>query len=104
VPEFDPDRARGLYQQGVEELGREPTLEMLIDEGAPSQEIAEFLQGQLQENLGAKVTVNQQPFDRKLELDNSGDYQVSISGWSADYNDPMSFLDVCLAVKHERLP
>jgi oligopeptide transport system substrate-binding protein len=94
VPEFDPDRARELYQRGVQELGREPPLEMLIDDSAPSSEIAPFLQYQLQENLGAEVKVNRQPFEHKIELENSGQFQVSMDGWSADYNDPMTFLDV----------
>jgi ABC-type oligopeptide transport system substrate-binding subunit len=44
--------------------------------------------------MGAKVSVNVQPFDRALDLQASGDFQLSFQGWIADYNDPMTFLDL----------
>jgi oligopeptide transport system substrate-binding protein len=88
APEFDPRQARVLYEQGVRELGNEPTLELLIDDTSESRNIATFLQSQFEENLGAKVEVNQQPFDKMLELTQNGDYQLAAAGWAADYNDP----------------
>ena len=97
VPEFDPGQARVLYEQGVQELGSEPTLELLIDDTSESRDIATFLQSQFEENLGARVEVNQQPFDKMLELTQNGDYQLAAAGWAADYNDPMTFLDLFLS-------
>ena len=38
-----------------------------------------------------------QPFDRKLELETNGEFQLSWQGWIADYNDPMTFLDLWLS-------
>ena len=38
-----------------------------------------------------------QPFDRKLELEANGEFQLSWQGWMADYNDPMTFLDLWLS-------
>jgi oligopeptide transport system substrate-binding protein len=40
------------------------------------------------------INVNVQPFDRKLELEANGEFQLSWQGWIADYNDPMTFLDL----------
>jgi oligopeptide transport system substrate-binding protein len=97
TPEFDPEQARRLYEQGVRELGNEPTLQLLIDDTSESRDIATFLQSQLEENLGAKVEVNQQPLDKMLELTQNGDYQLAAAGWAADYNDPMTFLDLFLS-------
>jgi oligopeptide transport system substrate-binding protein len=97
APEFDPRQARVLYEQGVRELGNGPTLELLIDDTSESRNIATFLQSQFEENLGAKVEVNQQPFDKMLELTQNGDYQLAAAGWAADYNDPMTFLDLFLS-------
>jgi oligopeptide transport system substrate-binding protein len=97
VPEFDPGQARVLYEQGVQELGSEPTLELLIDDTSESRDIATFLQSQFEENLGARVEVNQQPFDKMLELTQNGNYQLAAAGWAADYNDPMTFLDLFLS-------
>lgn len=35
-----------------------------------------------------------QPFAQKLKLEASGDYAMSYAGWSPDYMDPMSFLEM----------
>ena len=44
--------------------------------------------------MGANVTINVQPFNEALNLQASGDFQLSQQGWIADYNDPMTFLDL----------
>jgi oligopeptide transport system substrate-binding protein len=94
-PEYDPEEARRLFQQGIEEEGSEnPTIELLAYDTASGRDIATFLQSQLQDSLGAKIDVLVQPFARKLELDANGEFQLSWQGWIADYNDPMTFLDL----------
>src|SRR3712207_3512552 len=40
---------------------------------------------------------NVQPFDRFLDLMNNREYQITLYGWIADYNDPMTFLDLWLS-------
>ena len=95
LPEFDPEEAKRLFQQGIEEVGGEiPTIELLSYETSTARDVATFLQSQFEENLGAKIEVTIQPFDRKLELEADGDFQFSYQGWGADYNDPMTFLDL----------
>ena len=47
--------------------------------------------------MGAKINVKVQPFDRKLELESNGEFQLSWQGWIGDYNDPMTFLDLWLS-------
>jgi oligopeptide transport system substrate-binding protein len=97
VPDYDPQRAKELWQQGVEELGEEPTLTYLSQDSSTSRDIATFLQSELQKNLGATVEVKVQPFDQFLDLLTNGEYQISLYGWIADYNDPMTFLDLWLS-------
>jgi oligopeptide transport system substrate-binding protein len=97
VPEYDPQQARELWQQGVEDLGREPTLTFLSQDNSTARDIATFLQAELEKNLGANVEVNVQPFDRFIDLMNNREYQITLYGWIADYNDPMSFLDLWLS-------
>ena len=94
APKFNPDEARQLWEQGVEELGNTPTLELLGSDTSTGQSLGTFVQAQLQENLGAEVEINTQPFDRRLELQREGQFQFGFSGWGADYNDPMSFMDL----------
>ena len=93
-PEYDPEKAKELFQKGIDELGGNPPIELLAYDDSTSRDIATFLQSQLQENLGAKINIKVQPFDRKLELEANGDFQLSWQGWIADYNDPMTFLDL----------
>jgi oligopeptide transport system substrate-binding protein len=95
VPEYNPEEAKRLYEQGLEELGGEaPTVELLSYDDSTARDTATFLQSQFEDNLGAKIDVKVQPFDRKLELESNGEFQLSYQGWGADYNDPMTFLDL----------
>jgi oligopeptide transport system substrate-binding protein len=95
VPKYNPEEAKRLYEQGLEEVGGEaPTIELLSYDDSTGRDLATFLQSQFQDNLGAKIEVKIQPFDRKLELESNGEFQLSYQGWGADYNDPMTFLDL----------
>ena len=95
LPDFDPQEARRLFEQGIEEEGGEnPTIELLGYETSTARDTLTFLQSQFEENLGAKIDIAIQPFDRKLELEADGDFQLSFQGWGADYNDPMTYLEL----------
>jgi oligopeptide transport system substrate-binding protein len=96
MPEFDLQEAKRLFQQGVEEIGENPTIELLSYDTTGGRDVATFLQEQF-EKMGAKINVTVQPFDRKLELEADGEFQLSFQGWIADYNDPMTFLDLWLS-------
>ncbi len=96
-PQFDPEKAKSFFQKGTQELGENPTIELLAYDDSTARDIATFLQSQLQDNLGAKIDIKVQPFDRKLELEANGDFQLSWQGWIADYNDPMTFLDLFIS-------
>jgi oligopeptide transport system substrate-binding protein len=97
MPDFDPEEARRLFQKGTQELGSNPSIELLSYDTESGRDVATFLQSQFKENLGAKIDVKVQPFDRKLELEANGEFQLSFQGWIADYNDPMTFLDLWLS-------
>jgi len=97
MPEFDPQEAKRLFQQGVEEIGENPTIELLSYDTMGGRDGATFLQDQFEKNLGAKIDVTIQPLDRKLELEADGEFQLSFQGWIADYNDPMTFMDLWLS-------
>jgi oligopeptide transport system substrate-binding protein len=87
---FDPERARALYQQSVEEIGEEPNLTLLVRDDSRERDVGTFLQFQFQENLGAKVEVRALPFNNLVEQTAAGNY----GGSMAAYNDPMDFLKV----------
>ena len=95
MPDYNPEEAKRLYEQGLQEIGGEaPTIELLSYDDSTGRDLATFLQSQVQDNLGAKLDVKIQPFATKLQLESNGEFQLSYQGWGADYNDPMTFLDL----------
>lgn len=94
VPKEDPARAREYWERGVKELGRAPRLTFLSSDDSSSQDVATFLQDQYRRNLGASVKISVKPLDALLDAEQAGDYQMAASTWLADYNDPMTFLDL----------
>lgn len=95
MPAFDAKKAKELFKKGVEETGENPTIELLVYEGTAPEDVATFLQSEF-EKMGAKIDIKVQPFARKLDLETAGDFQLSWQGWIADYDDPMTFLDLWL--------
>ena len=58
------------------------------------QAVAEALQQMWSTVLGVDVTLNNQDWNVFLETRSAGDYSICRNGWIADYNDPVSFLDM----------
>jgi oligopeptide transport system substrate-binding protein len=96
APAYDAEEARSFFERGIEEVGDNPIIELLAYDDSTSRDIATYLQSQFEDNLGANVNVKAQPADRKIELEDGGEFQLSVQGWFADYNDPMTFLDIWL--------
>lgn len=55
--------------------------------------IAEYIQSALQA-LGITVNLENQEWNTFLNTRKSGDYTLARNGWVADYNDPLTFLDM----------
>ena len=69
-------------------------IELLSKDGDGDKKVAEYIQAQLEESLpGLKVEVKTVPLNNAIELLKSGDYELSVSMWGPDYQDPMSFLE-----------
>src|SRR5215213_6773606 len=92
MPAYDPEEAKKLFQKGVEEVGENPEIELLAEDVSVVRDIATLFQSDLKK-MGAKVSVNLQPFSSRLQLEADGKFQLVITAWIADYNDPMTFLD-----------
>ena len=93
VPEVSAEEARRYWEQGVEELGEEPTLTIMVGHAPTEREAGILLQEQLEESLGAEVEVEVVPPEVLLEREEAGDFQISASRRDADYDDPASHLD-----------
>ena len=93
---YNPTEAKKLYKKALKELGVKNVLfTILSDDTDSGQKTTETLQSQLEENLkGMKVSVANVPFKTRLNRSTSGNFDVVVSGWSADFADPISFVDL----------
>ncbi|WP_430790706.1 peptide ABC transporter substrate-binding protein [Virgibacillus flavescens] len=93
---FDAEEAKELWEKGLEEIGKSKvTIEFLGQDGSTSKLMNEYLASQMEENLpGLTVELKQVPFEQKLELDSTMDYQIQFSGWLPDYQDPNTWLNL----------
>lgn len=73
-----------------------PVVEYLYNTDDAHKAVAEALQNMWEEQLGVTVTLNNQEWAAFLQTRKDGDYSIARNGWIADYNDPMSFLDMWL--------
>lgn len=83
-----------LAEAGYPEGKGFPELEILYNTSANHKRIAEVVQEFWKKNLGINVTITNQEWGVYLESRDNGRYQVSRAGWVADYNDPMTFIDM----------
>ncbi len=91
----DPSQAREFWDRGVEELGEEPEISILAGDTSIDRDITTFLQAQYEENLGYRPEIEIVNFEAGLDRVDNLDYQISfVSGWGADYNDAMTFLEL----------
>ena len=93
----DIEAAKGYLETALSELGitaDQLTLSIDCGDSADAQTQAAFLQNQWLENLGIEVTINPKQTKQGSADRQNGNYQMSITGWSPDYNDPMTFLDM----------
>jgi oligopeptide transport system substrate-binding protein len=88
--------AKQALETAKQELGITaiPPLTLLIYDSPSVVRQAEYLQRVLQETLGITLVIDKQIFKQKLAKLNSGDFDLALSAWGPDYNDPMTFADL----------
>ena len=92
---FDTEKAQSYWNKAKKELNikEQVTLNILTNEEETTKKAAEYIQGQLEENLkGLKITITPVLANVQIERVMKHDFTISLSGWQADYPDPMSFL------------
>ncbi|MEX6587245.1 ABC transporter substrate-binding protein [Paraclostridium bifermentans] len=92
---YNKEEATKLWEKAKEEVGFDTvTLELLSFESESAKKEVEFMQAELQSALpGLKIDIKVQPFKQKLALEEKGEFQLTHSGWSPDYPDPLTFLE-----------
>ncbi len=90
---------KNLLAEGLKEEGLSIdnfTVTILGDTGDDALKQYAFFQEQWQKHLGIKVKINQVEFKTRIANMQSGNFDIVFAGWSADYDDPMSYLDLWL--------
>lgn len=94
----DLEKAQEYLQAALEELGcTVDELNLSIDcaDDSLRRNCATFLQEQWRQNLGIEnIAVNSMQTKQVAANRQSGDYCMSLGGWSPDYNDAINFLDL----------
>jgi len=85
-----------LLSEGLKEAGLTsfPTLKFTGDDTEDGKKALEFIQGQWKQNLGIDVTVEAIPHKLRIDRGQTHQFELLLFNWGADYNDPMTFLDV----------
>lgn len=74
-----------------------PELDLLYYETGSMSQIAEAVQQMWKENLGITVNLKVEEYAVFANTVSSGNYTLCMTGWSADYNDPMTMLSLFTA-------
>lgn len=83
-----------LAEAGYPEGKGFPIVEYLYNTNDAHRAIGEALQNMWQTELGVQVTLSNQDWAVFLDTRKDGNYSIARNGWIADYNDPISFLDM----------
>ncbi|MFN0127630.1 MAG: peptide ABC transporter substrate-binding protein [Verrucomicrobiales bacterium] len=95
VLKFDPVEARRLLAEaGFSESSTVPRFDILFNVSESHRTTAEAVQQMWKSNLGISVGLNSQDWGVYLDALQRLDYDAARAGWTADYTDPITFLDM----------
>ncbi|USG64505.1 peptide ABC transporter substrate-binding protein [Brevibacillus ruminantium] len=89
-----PEEARKLLAEGMKELGmtKLPEISYLYNTSDRNKAIAEALQAVWKKELGVDVKLINKETKVYLDDQEQGNFVITRSSWTADYNDPVNFL------------
>lgn len=80
-----------MQRHGLTEV---PSLTLLTSDSPGAAKQAEYFQNALKLALGLDLRLDKQIFKQRLAKENQGLFDIAMSGWGPDYNDPMTFADL----------
>lgn len=94
--EENAEEAKRLLEEGMKEEGYTtlPKVTLIYNSSEAHQKLAVAVADMWKNALGVEVATQNQEWGVFLETRKNLNYQVARAGWSADYNDPMTFMDM----------
>lgn len=96
---YDANLAKKYWRKGLTETGlKELTFNILASSDTPTNDaLTQYLQSQYTKVLpGLKIKVQNIPGKSALERARKGEFDIYVSGWGGDFNDPITFLQIPL--------
>ena len=93
----DVEEAKKLLTEGLAEEKMTPAdvkLTILYNTSENHKKIAEAIQQMWNKELGINTTLENVEFKVKIDRENAHQFEISRSGWTGDYLDPMTFMDL----------
>lgn len=81
------------FDDATQQFTNFPSIDYLYNTSESHKAVGEYLQSVLA-GVGINMTLTNQEWNTFLNTRKNGDYTVARNGWLADYNDPISFLDM----------
>lgn len=93
---YDVAKAREYLEKAKQELGitQFPPIVLLADTSPVATIASQYYQEVYKKNLGLDIVIDPQIFRQRLAKMASGDFDLVLSGWGPDYNDPLTFADL----------
>lgn len=90
-----------LFIEGLKELGLDPDPSkyhinfLLQGSSSTYKNLGEYLQNTWKDKIGVNIKLSiPADFSDFLRKEDAGEFDIAMAGWGADYNDPMTFLDL----------
>ena len=92
---------RALFAEGLKELGLNEKPEDVVIKwiasgvDQKSRTESEYIQQMMKEKIGCTFDVYNKDWNEFINMIKTGDYDLAVLAWSADFNDPCNFLETC---------
>ncbi|RVU71115.1 peptide ABC transporter substrate-binding protein [Lactobacillus xujianguonis] len=95
--DYNPALAKKYWQKGLKEIGQKHlTFDLLAsNDDSDSEQLTQYLQSQWTKELpGIKIEITNVPEKSALRRARAGQFDLYLSHWGGDFNDPMTFMQI----------
>lgn len=92
---YDLKQAKTLMKAGLKATGtKKLNLTLMADDTSVTKTVAQYVQAELQKLPNVKVSINTLPYKTRLSRSSTGNFELVLTNWGADFADPINFLSL----------